>query len=109
MSTSKNEMSTSVTFPLTAGEFAVLLASRAVHEPDENSKVMANLLVGTVNKYYERGKSGAPYMSVNEAVEHLSGELQIIACEVPSIFELADHWCKLAYDAGRETAKADER
>ena len=108
MNTNKNEMDTSVTFPLTADEFAALLTTHADREPDENSEVVANLLVGTVNKYYERGKNGTPYKSVHEAVEHLSDELKSIANEVPSIFELADVWCKLAYDAGHAAAKSEE-
>lgn len=109
MNNNKNEMSASVTFPLTADEFAALLTAYADRKPGENDKVLANLLVGIVNKYYERGKNGAPYKSVHEAVEHLSDEQKSIANEVPSIFELADVWCKLAYDAGHAAAKAEER
>ena len=109
MNTSKNEMGVSVTFPLTADKFAVLLASCAGREADEDDKEMANLLVNTVNKYYEKGKRGVQYMSVHETIERLSGELKSLACEVPAIFELADRWCKLAYDAGREAANTSER
>ena len=111
MSISKNEMRMAVSFPLTVDDFLAYPKLPADCEPDESCRKAAEILVGIVNNYYDKGLKGARYRSVYEVVERAQvnhEELKGIIEEMPAFFQLADLWCERAYEAGRETAEQEQ-